>query len=158
MQFGYPEGQKLSCDCCGVTVVSWSKVICQKNIGIMFSEINRSSQFLFPEMCGTYEMHPGEVHPSSTYQGPLVRVRHLRGAFCIFSNAAIALPCQASLWSAEGVPARLSTGWSRKCPPNAFHRGRMLFPQTATAMYAVLVIIPFVKLWFCFPQRRIFFI
>lgn len=80
----------------------------------MLSEINASSQCLFPEMCGTHEMHPGEVNPPSIYQGPLVRVRDLSGAFCIFSNTTITLSCQASLWSAEGIPARLSTGWSRK--------------------------------------------
>lgn len=124
----------------------------------MLSEINASSQCLFPEMCGTHEVHPGEVNPPSIYQGPLVRVRDLSGAFCIFSNTTITLSCQASLWSAEGIPARLSTGWSRKHPPNAFCLGRILFPQTTDAMCAALLITPFVKLWFCFPQRRTYFI
>lgn len=158
VHFGHPEGWNLSCECSGVTVVSWSKVFCQKNIDIMFSEINVPSQCQFPEMCGTYEMHPGEVHPPSIYQGPLVRLRDLSGAFSVFSNTATALLCHTSLWSAEGAPARLSTGWSQKHPPNAFCLGRILFPQTAAALCAALLITPFVRLWFCFPQRRTYFI
>lgn len=116
LQFGGPEGWKLSCECCGVTVVSWSKVFCQKNIDFTFSEINVSSQCLFPEMCGTYGMHPAELHPPSIYQGPLVRVGDLSGALCIFSNTDAALPCQAPLWSAEGVPVdRMESQTSSKC-------------------------------------------
>lgn len=93
-KLGHPQGWKLPRECSDVTVASWSKVFCWKNIDTMSCEIDVSSQCLFPEMCGMYEMHPGEVHQPNIYQGPLVRVKELSGAFCPFSNTAVGLLCR----------------------------------------------------------------
>lgn len=61
-----------------------NQVFCQKDVDIIFREINLSSQYQLPKSCGMYKMHHGEVYSSSVYHCLLVSFRDLIGAFGTF--------------------------------------------------------------------------